>query len=159
MAQGTVRGRTIILARPRTFMNESGKAVRPLVDSRGIPLDRLLVVHDDMDLPLGTLRLRPKGGSAGHRGVQSIIDALGSDAFPRLRIGIGRPPEDVDPADYVLQDFTAEEEAVLEEVLSRAVAAIEVWLSDGIATAMDRFNQRPQAGDARCASRTDQGHP
>ncbi|HHS97081.1 MAG TPA: aminoacyl-tRNA hydrolase [Chloroflexi bacterium] len=140
IARGTIAGRPVLLARPRTFMNESGRAIAPLVRFHKVPLDHLLVIYDDMDLPLGTLRIRPKGGSGGHRGMQSIIDALGSRDFPRLRIGIGRPPEGVDPADYVLQDFSPEEEAVVEEVLERAVAAVETWLAEGIDEAMSRFN-------------------
>ncbi len=140
IASGTIAGRPVLLVRPRTFMNESGQAVAPLVHFYQVPPDRLLVIYDDLDLPLGTLRLRPKGGSGGHRGMQSIIDALGSQDFPRLRIGIGRPPEGIDPADYVLQDFSPEEEAIIEEVLERAVAAIETWLVEGIDEAMTRFN-------------------
>ncbi|HEY76574.1 MAG TPA: aminoacyl-tRNA hydrolase [Thermoflexia bacterium] len=140
VASGTIAGRSVLLVRPRTFMNESGQAVAPLVRFHQVPLDRLLVIYDDMDLPLGTLRLRPKGGSGGHRGMQSIIDALGSPDFPRLRIGIGRPPEGMDPADYVLQDFSPEEEPVIEEALERAVAAVETWLTEGIDEAMSRFN-------------------
>lgn len=141
IASGTIAGRAVLLARPRTFMNESGQAVAALVRYYRIPLDRLLIVYDDMDLPLGTLRIRPKGGSGGHRGIQSIIDALGSQDFPRLRIGIGRPPEGTDPADYVLQDFSPEEEQTIEETLERAVTAIEIWLTEGIDEAMSRFNR------------------
>jgi len=140
VARGNLAGRSVLLATPRTFMNESGRAVAPLVRFHKVPLDHLLVIYDDLDLPLGTIRIRPKGGSGGHRGMQSIIEALGSQDFPRLRIGIGRPPEGVDPADYVLQDFSTEEEALIREVLERAIAAVETWLNEGIDEAMGRFN-------------------
>jgi PTH1 family peptidyl-tRNA hydrolase len=141
VALGTIREQRVVLAQPQTFMNESGCAVVPLARFYRVPLERLLVVYDDLDLPVGTVRLRPEGGSGGHKGVRSIIEQLGSQSFPRLRIGIGRPPGQMDPVDYVLQDFSMEEEPVLEETLERAVAAIEVWLSEGIETAMTRYNQ------------------
>jgi PTH1 family peptidyl-tRNA hydrolase len=100
----------------------------------------VLLIYDDLDLPLGTTRLRPSGGSGGHRGVRSVIQQLGSQAFARLRIGIGRPPGRMDPADYVLQDFSAEEEELLDEVLEQTVDAIEAWLDQGIEAAMSRYN-------------------
>jgi len=141
VALGTIQGRRVVLAKPQTFMNESGRAVAPLVHFYKVPLERLLVVYDDLDLPLGTIRLRPEGGSGGHKGMRSIIEHLGSQEFPRLRIGIGRPPGHMDPAAYVLQDFSTEEETLLDEVLERAVAAIETWLTEGIEAAMERYNR------------------
>jgi PTH1 family peptidyl-tRNA hydrolase len=141
VALGTICERRIILAQPQTFMNESGRAVVPLARFYRVSLERLLVVYDDLDLPLGMVRLRPDGGSGGHKGMHSIIEQLGSQSFPRLRIGIGRPPGQMDPVDYVLQDFSTEEEPALEGTLERAMAAIEVWLSEGIETAMTRYNQ------------------
>ena len=142
VALGAIGEWRVILAQPQTFMNESGRAVVPLARFYHVPLERLLVVYDDLDLPPGTVRLRPEGGSGGHKGIRSIIDHLGSQEFARLRIGIGRPPGRMDPAAYVLQDFSAEEEPLLEETLERAVAAIETWLREGITVAMDRYNQR-----------------
>ena len=147
VASGTILGYRVLLAMPQTFMNESGRAVAPLVRFHNLPLDRLLVVYDDLDLPLGTLRLRPKGGSGGHRGMRSIIQHLGSQEFPRLRIGIGRPPEGVDPADYVLRNFSSEEERVIEDVLERAVAAVEMWLTEGIEKAMAWYNSPDGRGE------------
>ncbi|RLC86753.1 MAG: aminoacyl-tRNA hydrolase [Chloroflexi bacterium] len=141
VALGTIQGRRVVLAKPQTFMNESGRAVAPLAHFYKVPLERLLVVYDDLDLPLGTIRLRPEGGSGGHKGMRSIIEHLGSQEFPRLRIGIGRPPGQMDPAAYVLQDFSTEEETLLDEVLERAVAAIETWLTEGIEAAMERYNR------------------
>ncbi len=145
LGKGTLCGQPVLLALPQTFMNDSGSSVAPLVRFYHIDLPRLLVVYDDLDLPLGALRLRPAGGSGGHKGMRSIIQHLGSEAFPRLRIGIGRPPGRMDPADYVLQDFGPAEKPILEETLERAVAAIETWLSEGIEKAMDRYNPRPSA--------------
>jgi PTH1 family peptidyl-tRNA hydrolase len=140
IASGLVAGRRVVLARPLTFMNRSGQAVGPLVHWYKLPLDRLLVIYDDLDLPLGTIRLRPAGSSGGHKGLDSIIQALGSQEFPRLRVGIGRPPADRDPADYVLHDFTRDEAPVVAGVYDRVVAAGECWLSEGLTAAMNRFN-------------------
>lgn len=140
VALGTVDDHPLVLARPRTFMNKSGQAVAPLVRFYKIPLERVLLIYDDLDLPLGTTRLRPSGGSGGHRGVRSVIQQLGSQAFARLRIGIGRPPGRMEPADYVLQDFSAAEEELLDQVLEQAVDAIEAWLDQGIEAAMSRYN-------------------
>lgn len=138
---GEASGRTVILAQPRTFMNQSGLAVTPLVRFYQVPLCRLLVVYDDLDLPLGTVRIRPGGGSGGHKGIRSIIHHLGGDSsFPRLRIGIGRPPGKMEPSAYVLQDFRRDEVPVVGEVLDRSVAAIGAWLRDGIDAAMNGFN-------------------
>jgi PTH1 family peptidyl-tRNA hydrolase len=141
VAEGRIAGRRAILAKPQTFMNLSGRAVGRLVRARGIEIEGLLVVYDDLDLPLGRLRLRPEGGAGGHKGMRSILDTLGNQAFPRLRIGIGRPPGQMDPADYVLRPFRTEEEPALVQVVARAVAAVECWLAEGLVAAMDQFNQ------------------
>ena len=140
VAVGQIAGQRVVLARPLTYMNRSGESVAPLVRWYKLPLERLLVVYDDLDLPLGTLRLRPRGGSGGHRGMESIIQHLGTEAFPRLRVGIGRPPAGWDAADYVLHPFTEDELPVIAAARERAVDAIECWLSEGIETAMNRFN-------------------
>jgi PTH1 family peptidyl-tRNA hydrolase len=140
VASGTYEGRKILLAKPQTFMNLSGQAVQGLVRFYKLPLENLLVAHDHLDLPLGTLRIRPDGGAGGQRGMESILERLGTDEFARLRLGIGRPPGQMDPAAYVLQDFSAAEQAILSEMLGRAVEAVLTWLTDGIETAMNRFN-------------------
>jgi len=140
-AEGCIAGQRAILAKPQTFMNLSGRTVGRLVRARQIGLGRLLVVYDDLDLPLGRLRLRAEGGAGGHKGMRSIIDTLGSQAFARLRVGIDRPPGRMDPADYVLLPFRAEEKVVLARVVERAVAAVECWLAEGVIAAMDQFNQ------------------
>jgi len=140
LALGSIADRAVVLAKPQTFMNESGRAVAPLVHAYQVPLERLLVVYDDLDLPPGTIRLRPEGGSGGHRGMRSIIEALGSQDFPRLRVGIGRPPGRMDPADYVLQDPSPEEEELFDQVCDRVAEAIHCWLTEGITLAMSRYN-------------------
>jgi PTH1 family peptidyl-tRNA hydrolase len=128
-AHATLEGQRVILAKPQTFMNESGKSIAPLARFYKVPPQRLLVVYDDLDLPLGTLRYRDSGSSGGHRGMDSIINRLGTDEFPRLRLGIGRPPGRMDPAAYVLQDFFEEEEPVVWEALRTARKLVEAWLA------------------------------
>ena len=130
----------LILAKPQTYMNESGSAVAPLMRFYKIPLAQLLVVHDDLDLPFGTMRLRPGGGSGGQRGVESIVNKLSTRDFARLRIGIGRPPGRMDPKDYVLHDFDPPDLEYLPELLDRASAAIRCFIRDGIEQAMNEFN-------------------
>lgn len=129
----------IILVKPQTNMNLSGTSLGPLINYYKIPLPNLLVVYDEIDLPFGAIRLRERGGSGGHNGMKSIIAVLGS-GFPRLRLGVGRPPGKMEPAAYVLQDFQKEELPVVEEIIDRSVSAIETYLIDGIDIAMTRFN-------------------
>lgn len=146
IALGPIRQRSVVLAKPRTYMNRSGHPVASLARFYRIPLDRLLVVYDDLDLPLGTTRMRPSGGSGGHRGMKSIIEQLGNQGFPRLRIGIGRPPGRMDPADYVLRDFPKGDEVLLERTLEQATAAIETWLVEGVDQAMSQYNRSVEDG-------------
>ena len=143
VAEGRIGERMVVLAKPQTFMNLSGKTVGRLSREREIPPECILVVHDDLDLPLGRLRARPHGGSGGHNGLRSIIESLGSRDFARLRVGIDRPPGSIDPADYVLQPFASEDGPLVAETIQRAVQAIESWLAEGIASTMDRFNRPP----------------
>jgi peptidyl-tRNA hydrolase, PTH1 family len=132
---------SIILAKPQTFMNRSGIAVKELLEGHNATADDLLVVFDDLDLPFGRIRIRPQGSAAGHRGILSIQEQLGSASFCRVRIGIGRPPEAGEPADYVLEPFTATEQDALPEVIERAAASIECLLAEGIERAMNQFNR------------------
>ena len=132
--------RKIILAKPQTYMNLSGRSVQGLINFYKLPLDRLLIAHDDLDLPYGTIRLRPGGGPGGQKGMASTIDYLGTNQFPRLRLGIGRPPGRMDPAAYVLQDFSREDVKVLPEILDRAAQAVQSYIQDGLDIAMNRFN-------------------
>jgi PTH1 family peptidyl-tRNA hydrolase len=143
VALGAICGRRVVLAQPQTFMNESGQAVASLARFYHVPPERLLVVYDDLDLPLGTVRMRPEGSSGGHKGMSSIVGQLGDQNFPRLRIGIGRPPGQMDPVDYVLQNFSADEEPLVDKTLEWAVAAVETWLVEGVEMAMSRHNSGP----------------
>lgn len=136
---------SLLLVKPQTFMNRSGQAVSSLMRYFKIPLANLLVVYDEIDLPIGTLRLREKGGSGGHNGMKSVIGQLGTD-FPRMRLGVGRPPGAMDPAKYVLKDFGKGELALVAEMIDAAVSAIETFLLEGIDLAMTRHNG--QLGDA-----------
>lgn len=130
----------LIIAKPQTFMNLSGQAVSGLVNFYKIPHNQLIVAYDDVDLPFGSIRLRPTGGSAGHNGMNSIIEKLGSKDFPRLRLGIGRPPGRMEAAAYVLQDFNKSEIAEIEFFLERAVDGLLTFIIEGIQAAMNRFN-------------------
>lgn len=137
LASGTIRGQEVILAKPLTFMNLSGQAVKPLVKSLALPPHNLLVVYDDMDLPLGAIRFKPKGGAGGHRGMRSIIEALGHQDFPRLRFGIGRPIRG-DPVDYVLGEFSEEEKAAIALAFEKAIDVVEGWIEKGLEEALRR---------------------
>lgn len=140
LARGKVCGVSVAIVKPQTFMNLSGKAVRAVVRFYKVPLERLLVIYDDLDLPLGALRLRESGGAGGHHGMESIINSLNSRDFPRLRIGIGRPPGQLTPEAYVLQDFSEAQQPIIEETYQRAVEAVQVVLRDGFQKAMNQFN-------------------
>lgn len=140
VGSGYWNGSKVVLAKPQTFMNLSGQAVRGLLNFYKVPLAQLLVMHDEIDLPLGTLRIRPAGGSGGNRGQASIIEQLGTQDYPRLRIGVGRPPGQMQAADYVLQNFHASEQSVLKEVLDQAVEAARTFIQDGLDQAMNRYN-------------------
>lgn len=147
---GLIRGERVKLAKPLTFMNRSGESVRALMDYYRIPIDRLIVVHDDLDTPFGILRLRKAGGHGGQNGLRSIIQHLGDKEFARLRFGIGRPPGMMQPVDFVLQPFRGDEAILADEVAARAADAIEAWLRDGIELAMSRFNgDAPSQGEGR----------
>ncbi|MBU1877907.1 MAG: aminoacyl-tRNA hydrolase [Chloroflexi bacterium] len=143
LARGQFDGVKVMLVKPQTYMNLSGEAVAPLLGYyRCTPAD-LLVIYDDLDLPLGTLRLRPQGSAGGHKGMQSIIQHLKTQEFARLRVGIDRPPEQMDVMDYVLQSFGPDERAALDTVIPRAVETVRCVLTDGLTEAMNRFNRAP----------------
>jgi PTH1 family peptidyl-tRNA hydrolase len=137
-----IEGDNVVLVQPLTFMNLSGQAVRPLLRRFRLSPDALLVVCDDLDLSFGAMRLRAAGSAGGHRGVQSIIDQLGSQEFARLRIGIGRPPEGDDTVPYVLSPVAWELRQQWEDVLGQAAAAAAAWVSLGTEAAMNRYNKR-----------------
>lgn len=140
VAQKLFEDKKIILAKPQTFMNLSGQSVGGLARFYKLPIENILVVHDDLDLPLGIIRLRPKGGSGGQKGLMSIIERLGAENFSRLRVGIGRPSGNMDSAAYVLQDFSAGEMEIFDQVATRAVEAVLVYIQSGLDVAMNQFN-------------------
>lgn len=140
MGIAAFEGKKIVLAKPQTYMNLSGQSVSGLLRFYKIPIQQMIVVHDDLDLPLGTLRMRPAGGSAGQKGLGSIIQQLATQDFPRLRLGIGRPPGRMDAADYVLQDFAANEQEVLKAVFDQSVQAVQTFIQYGLERAMNQFN-------------------
>jgi PTH1 family peptidyl-tRNA hydrolase len=139
IARGSVAGVPTLLAMPLTYMNESGNAVSRLLSYYRVPLERLLVVYDEIDLPFGTLRLRASGTAAGNRGMQSIIQSVGSDEFARLRLGVGRPRGQA--VSHVLGRFPPEQEKVLPQLLDIAGNAVESVLTDGVEASMNRFNR------------------
>jgi len=130
----------IILAKPQTYMNLSGQSVSGLLHFYKLPMEQLLVIHDDIDLPFGSLRIRPSGGSAGQKGLGSTIERLGSQDFARIRVGIGRPPGRMDTADYVLQPFHTSEQQMLDSVLDTASEAALIFVREGLEPAMNRYN-------------------
>jgi PTH1 family peptidyl-tRNA hydrolase len=140
--RGRIGPQEVLLVKPSTFMNLSGEAVKRVVDFFCISLEDLIVVHDDLDLPLGKLRFKQRGGDGGHQGIRSIIESLGSSTFLRLKIGIDRPPEGVDPADYVLQPLSPSERLEFNHAISWAAESLEVLLLEGLPTVMNRFQRR-----------------
>lgn len=142
IGSGKVAGSKVVVARPQTYMNQSGQSVSRLVKKFNISLDNLLVIHDDLDLPLGKIRIRPGGSSAGHKGVESIITELGSQDFPRIRVGIGRPAEisETDIVTYVLGDLPSEEKRTITQVLPRVTEATLCFLTEGLTATMNRYN-------------------
>jgi PTH1 family peptidyl-tRNA hydrolase len=140
-----INGTRVILAKPQTFMNESGRAVQALLNYYRVTPDRMIVIFDDLDLPLGTLRIRPFGGTGGHRGMRSIQNKIHTQDYPRMRVGISRPPGRMDPADYVLQDFTQDELETLQSTLKRAVGCLIHFFEHGLENTMNSCNTPAQA--------------
>lgn len=139
-ATGTIFGKKVILAKPLTFMNLSGESVQPLAHFYKIPVENILIACDDMDIPFGTLRIRKTGSSGGQNGMKSIIERLGTQHINRIRIGIGRPPGKMNPADWVLSAFKGDDLIASMELLDRAMKAAETWLREGIDKAMNQYN-------------------
>ncbi len=140
IAAGNIVGRSVVLAKPQTFMNLSGDSVAALAGFYKIPPAQIMVIFDDIDLPLGTLRIRPAGGSGGHNGMKSIIARLGTQEFARIRFGVSRPPGRMDPAAYVLRPFEREEEILVIETVDRVCKAVLTWMTAGIEQAMNQHN-------------------
>lgn len=133
-------GRKLILAKPQTYMNLSGQSIQGLMNFYKLPVENVLIAFDDLDLPFGTIRLRPGGGAGGQKGLASAIEQLGTKDIARLRLGIGRPPGRMDPADYVLQNFSREEMKFLSEIVDRAADAALTFVMDGLNKAMNKYN-------------------
>jgi PTH1 family peptidyl-tRNA hydrolase len=144
LAEVFLGGEKVLLVAPQTYMNLSGKSIWPLVDFYKLPLEDLLVVCDDFNLDLGRLRLRASGSAGGQKGLQNIIQVLGSEDFARLRIGIGRPPGRMDPADFVLSKFLSEERETIDEAILSAADGVESWVKDGCERAMNKLNTTPK---------------
>ncbi len=138
-----VSNQRVLIVRPLTFMNLCGNAVAPMANYYRVEPQDIFVIYDELDLPSGKLRLRPFGGSGGHNGMKSLIRMLGTDRFPRARVGIGRPRTPMSPADYVLQNFSVDEEIIFETLRKQIADAVETWLHHGIDLAMNRFNSAP----------------
>jgi PTH1 family peptidyl-tRNA hydrolase len=139
IGQLRINGERVLLVKPLTFMNLSGRTVQPVVNFYKIELDDLMVVYDDLDLMPGKIRIRPGGGTGGHKGLASVTSHLNSTNFPRMRIGIGRPSDDT--IDWVLGRFSPEEEILMQEIMNKAADALETWIKDGLDKAMNIFNQ------------------
>jgi len=152
-AEAKIDGHECILAVGKDYMNISGRGVGALLGRLSMAPHELLVVHDDLDLAKATIRLKSGGGSGGHNGLKSIIDTLGTDDFPRLRVGIGRPPGKMSPAEFVLSDFNAIEWAEMEFAYMDAISAIKAIFTDGFMAAMNRFNRKPAEGTGGAAAK------
>jgi len=146
---GWIDSQRVILIKPMTFMNRSGEAVKRAAQFFQIGIEDLIVIHDDLDLPFGRFRFKRRGGDGGHQGVRSIIESMGKNTFLRLKIGIGRPPQGTDPAEYVLSPFDLTEELHLPEILNRAAEALTVMFQEGIQTAMNRYQRKGKTEDSQ----------
>jgi PTH1 family peptidyl-tRNA hydrolase len=140
VTSATYEERKLILGKPQTYMNLSGGSVQGLINFYKIPLSNFMIVSDDLDIPFGTIRIRASGGAGGQRGVASTIERLGTKDFPRIRIGIGRPPGRMDPTDYVLQNIPRDEISTLSDVLDHAADAVLAYVKDGLNKSMNQFN-------------------
>ena len=145
-ARAELGGTELRLVEPLTYMNRVGPAAVALLAGLDLAPASLIAIYDDLDIPFGSLRLRKQGGAAGHRGMLSLIESLGSERFPRLRLGLGGIPFTGDPADFVLEEFAREERPIVGDVIERAADALEVVAEKGFETAMNRFNGAGAAG-------------
>lgn len=145
IGDGFIGGEKVLLVQPQTYMNLSGECVGQIADFFKIEPENLIVICDDINLDTGRLRIRAKGSAGGHNGLKNIIAHLGTEAFPRIRVGVGEKTEGWDLADYVLARFSKDDEPVMREAIKNAVGAVETWISDDIGTAMNRFNINPNS--------------
>ena len=140
IGEGETQEGPLLLVKPKTFMNQCGPAIVALLEKRQVSASQLVVVHDDLDLPLGRIRFKTKGAHGGHNGIRSIITSLATHHFIRLKIGIGRPPGSVDASEFVLTPFASHETRIVAKVIQQAVEAIRFFLREGIQKAMNKFN-------------------
>ena len=151
MGRGSIEGKRVLLALPQTYMNASGEAVLALCQKNGIDPSNLCIVYDEIDLPLGALRMRARGSAGGHRGIASILSSLGTSEVPRLRVGVRGQryvKGERDLADYVLEPFSKDEHEALDDAIDRAAVSLRLWLSDGIDAAMQRANRKTSSPDS-----------
>jgi PTH1 family peptidyl-tRNA hydrolase len=148
----TLDGMRVLLLKPHTLMNLSGEAVTAAARFYKIPPQRILVICDDINLPLGRIRVRAKGSDGGHNGLWSIIHRLGSQDFPRVRVGVGAPPPEMDMVSYVLSRFLTAERNLVQDAVSRAAAAVETWVKEGTESAMNRWNASPSSSDGKASA-------
>lgn len=139
--EGTIEGRRVLLVKPQTFMNLSGESIRDIVEWYKVPMERLIVIYDDVDLEPGKIRVRPKGSSGTHNGMRNIIYLLQKDDFPRVRIGIGKAPPDWELADYVLSKYSPADRKIADEGIERAAGATVELLKNGVDSAMNKYNK------------------
>jgi PTH1 family peptidyl-tRNA hydrolase len=147
LGQGTIGGKPVLLAKPQTFMNLSGVAVKPLMDRNEIAPSELILVYDELDLPWGTLRIRPKGSAAGHNGAKDVIEKLGTQEFPRVRLGVHPGHPLTSGADYLLSRFSRQQNETLDEFIDLAADATESIIAEGAELSMTRFNRRAQGSN------------
>jgi PTH1 family peptidyl-tRNA hydrolase len=140
VAEGRLGGHRVVLARPRSYMNESGGPVAGLSSFFRISPQRLIVIHDELDIPFGAVRLKYGGGDGGHNGLRSVRGSLGTGDYVRVRVGVGRPPGRVDPAEFVLRDFSPHERKEVPEIVGRAADAVQTLLDDGLAATQNRYH-------------------
>ena len=141
--KGKIAGHEVMLVKPHTFMNLSGEAVKRFQECFALKPHQLIVIHDDLDLDWGRIKIKEKGGHGGHKGIQSIMSTLGDGEFIRVRVGIGRPEKEADVTEYVLQPFVETEMSSLDKVISKAQAAVEILFEMGVHAAMNLYNRRP----------------
>jgi len=142
IGDGNIGGHRVLLVKPQTFMNLSGESVREIIEWYKVPVENIIIIYDDIDLPVGKIRIRPKGSAGTHNGMRSVIYQIQSEDFPRIRIGIDKPPQNWDLADFVLSKFSTDERKSVEEAIANAAEAVEVILNSGIDKAMNRYNNK-----------------
>ena len=141
LGEGSIEGRKVLLVKPQTFMNLSGESVREIIEWYKVPFERVIVIYDDIDIQIGKIRIRPGGSSGSHNGMKSVIYQVQSDGFPRIRIGIDRPPEGWDLADYVLGRFAGDQRKMIDESIKKAAEAVPVIIKSGVEAAMNLYNR------------------